>query len=839
MSETGPHGMTLETAPIEVKAGPQRVTAAFVERSAGPIDDLMAPHEFTLADPNIGSAPGVTTLPHLKDLTITGPFTVTGVSDTVSRQQIFICRPVTAADEIPCATKIVTRLAEEAYRRPVTATDLKPLLTFFQRGRQQGNFESGIRMALQAILISPDFLFRLERAAGVARAGQDYRISDVALASRLSYFLWAMPPDAELVKLASAGRLHEPAVLDAQVHRMLRDPRSFALATRFAAQWLRLQDVDKVHPDAFLFPQYDGRLAEAMKQETENFFAGIVRDDRSVMDLLTANYTYVNQRLASFYGIPNVAGPEFRKVSLDGTHRRGLLGQGSILVETSVANRTDPVLRGKWVLEVLLGQPPPPPPPNVPPLSATGAVSADGKPLSVRQRMEEHRRSPFCASCHKMIDPIGLALENFDATGHWRIRDNAVSVDASTTLYDGTKMSGLDGLGAALLKHQDTFIRVFTENLMAYAIGRQIEYFDMPTVRTIVHRAAGDGNRFSSFVLGIVNSDAFRMQPDAHGHAHRREQPARAAFEGAVGRSEAMFITQKHLSRRTVLKGMGVTLALPFLDAMVPAGGAWAQTPAAKAMGRTRLVAMEMVHGAAGSADLGRKQHMWSPAATGTDFDLSPTSLRSLEPYRDYLTIVSGTADHAAEAWDALEVGGDHFRSSATFLTQAHPKQTEGSDTHAGMSIDQIYAKEYGQSSAIPSMQLCIEPVDEGGGCSYGYACVYMDTISWAAPDEPLPMIRNPRAVFDQMFGLGGSPADRAARQKANASLLDFVHTRVTELKQDLGLADRQRLDAYLNDVREIERRIQNIEAHNRSGEMRNLPEAPIGVPTRSTSTST
>ncbi|HVC21560.1 MAG TPA: DUF1552 domain-containing protein [Vicinamibacterales bacterium] len=292
-----------------------------------------------------------------------------------------------------------------------------------------------------------------------------------------------------------------------------------------------------------------------------------------------------------------------------------------------------------------------------------------------------------------------------------------------------------------------------------------------------------------------------------------------------------MFITQKHMSRRTVLKGMGVAMALPFLDAMVPAGQAWAKTTTAKQVDRTRLVAMEMVHGSAGSAQLGVKQHMWSPAATGHNFDLSPTSLKSLEPYREYLTIVSNTRNHAAEAWAAPEVGGDHFRSSATYLTQAHPHQTEGSDIHAGMSIDQIYAKEYGQDSAIPSMQLCIEPVDQGGGCAYGYACVYMDTIAWASPTEPLPMIRDPRAVFNQLFGLGGTPQDRAERRQLNASILDWIGGQVTELKRQLGPQDRVRLTDYLENVREIERRIQNVEAHNSSGEPRDLPEAPIGVP--------
>ncbi|HEY7791806.1 MAG TPA: DUF1592 domain-containing protein [Vicinamibacterales bacterium] len=510
MSELDAKGLALETPPIHVQAGPQRVSAAFIQRSDGPIDDLVSPHAFTLADPNIGSAQGVTSLPHLRTMTIAGPFQVTGVSDTISREKVFICRPTSAADETACATRIVSRLATEAYRRPVTPADLEPLMAFYRRGRQPGNFESGIRVALQAILASPDFLFRLESQPAAARAGQDYRIDDVDLASRLSYFLWSLPPDAELTKAATAGRLHLPAVLDAQVRRMLKDPRSMALSTRFAALWLRLQDVDKMRPDPLLYPQYDKRLAESMKEETEIFFDSIVKGDRSVLDLLTADYTYVNQDLAAFYGIPNVAGPEFRRVSLQGTERRGILGQGSILVETSVADRTSPVARGKWVLEVLLGQPPPPPPPNVDTnLDDSAAPVQGGRTLSTRERMEQHRANPFCASCHSVIDPIGLALENFDPTGHWRIKDNNVAVDTAGTLYDGSTLKGLPGLDQALMRHQDTVLRVFTENLMAYALGRQVQYYDMPTVRSVVSRAAAGGNHFSAFVLGIVNSDAF------------------------------------------------------------------------------------------------------------------------------------------------------------------------------------------------------------------------------------------------------------------------------------------------------------------------------------------
>jgi len=512
MTETDKNGLNITSPPVHVNAGPQRITAAFLQHADGPVDDLLAPIDYTLADTQIGDGFGVTTLPHLRDFAITGPFRVTGVSDTVSRQRIFTCRPTSATEEEPCATEIVKRLAAEAYRGPVGADDLKGLMQFYQQGRQHGDFESGVRMALQAILASPKFLFRLEEMPSTLRAGQNYRINDLELASRLSFFIWDEGPDAELLKAAGTGTLHTPAVLDRQVRRLLADPRSMSLSTRFASLWLRLQDVDKIRPDALQFPSYDYRLAQSYKRETQLFFNSIVHEDRDVLDLLNADYTFLNERLARHYGIPNVTGENFRKVTLgpEFDYRRGLLGQGSILMLTSVADRTSPVQRGKWILEVMLGSPPPPPPPNVPALDETSAVSG-GKTLSVRQRMEEHRKNPFCASCHRVIDPLGLALENFDVTGAYRIKDNGVPVDSTGSLYDGTEMRGPAGLRQALLNHSDVFLDTFTRNLMAYALGRRVEYYDMPTVRAIIRDAAAHDDHFSSFVLGIVNSAAFQM----------------------------------------------------------------------------------------------------------------------------------------------------------------------------------------------------------------------------------------------------------------------------------------------------------------------------------------
>ncbi|MBA2305120.1 MAG: DUF1592 domain-containing protein [Acidobacteria bacterium] len=510
MSESDPNGMNLQTPAIAVKAGPRRVAAAFIQRFEGPVDDLLAPVEQTLADTQIGSATGVYTVPHLRDLAILGPQKVTGVSETPTRRRIFVCRPLTAAEDRDCATRILTTLARQAYRRPLSSGDVASLLRFYDEGRERKGFENGIRIALQAMLASPHFILRLEDAPANVKPGQNYRISDIALASRLSFFLWAAPPDAELVKAASAGRLKHPVVLEQQVRRMLADPRAAALAGRFASQWLRLQDLEKIHPDPLLYPQYDHTLADAMVQETERLFEHIVRSDRDVLELLTADYTFVNDRLARHYGIPNVVGPGFQRVPLIDPNRRGVLGHGSILTMTSVADRTSPVLRGKWVLEVLFGSPPPPPPPDVPDLNETKTASGS-RLLSVRERLEAHRADPKCTSCHKVIDPLGLALEHFDVTGAWRIKDSFVAVDASGQLFDGSKLDGPVALRAALLRHRETVLRTFTENLMAYGVGRRVTHDDMPAVRTIVRHASASGNRFSSFVLGIVKSPAFQM----------------------------------------------------------------------------------------------------------------------------------------------------------------------------------------------------------------------------------------------------------------------------------------------------------------------------------------
>ena len=510
MKESDEAGLGIQTGPIHVTAGAQRVSAAFIQRADGPVDDLVAPIEHTLADTNIGETFGVTALAHLREFAVTGPTKVTGVSDTPTRRRIFTCRPTSAADETACATEIIKRLATQAYRGSLPGDDLADLMRFYADGRKQTDFESGVRLAIQAMLANPRFVFRLEQAPASVRAGQSYRITDLDLASRLSFFLWGTVPDAELVKAASSGALRTERGLDAQVQRMLADARADALATRFGAQWLRLQDIKKNRPDPLLYPQWDDTLADGFRRETELFFESLVREDRPVLELLSADYTFVNERLAKHYGIPNVMGNEFRRVTLSDPARRGVLGHGSILQLTSIADRTSPVLRGKWVMEVLLGTPPPPPPPNVPDLEQTNAVRED-RLLSVRERMEQHRANPACNSCHKVIDPLGLALENFDPSGKWRIKDLGVPVDPTGVMYDGTTISGPADLRAALLKHKDAILLSFTESLLTYALGRQVEYYDMPAVRAIVREASKNEHRFSAFISGVVNSQAFRM----------------------------------------------------------------------------------------------------------------------------------------------------------------------------------------------------------------------------------------------------------------------------------------------------------------------------------------
>lgn len=514
LEHNGENTVPIQTEPIFVRAGQHQVAAAFIRHRDGPYEDRFSPFEWSFVggeDSQDWANYGITALPHVDQLLIAGPTRVTGVSETPSRQAIFTCRPASPADGRACAESIISRLATAAYRRPIAAEDLTRLMTLYDRASAEEGFEIGVRTALQAILASPQFLFRLEEQPRGVQPDEGYRLSDLALATRLSYFLWATAPDDELVELAASGQLSESNVLDQQVERMLADPRSEALATRFAHQWLQMQDVGKNQPEPFLYPNFSGQLSDAMVRETELLFNHVVREDRSLLELFNADYTFVNERLARHYGIDGISGSEFRRVEYpDDSQRRGILGHGSVLQLTSMPGRTSPVLRGKWVMTVLMGTPPPPPPPNVPAFEATEGA-AEGRILTTKERLEIHRANPTCNACHRFMDPIGLALEHFDATGRLRIRDNMIPLDTRGTFYDGTAISTPRELVQVLLKRPIPLVRNFTENLMAYAIGRPMEYYDQPAIRSITSAARANDYRMSSFIKGVVRSEPFQM----------------------------------------------------------------------------------------------------------------------------------------------------------------------------------------------------------------------------------------------------------------------------------------------------------------------------------------
>ena len=495
------------TVKVPVRAGTHTLWATTVLRSHAPRDDMIKPFLRTTVD-------GLDIMgdPSVDRLTIEGPFDPTGPGDTPSRRKIFICRQTGSPEEV-CARRILSSLARVAYRRPPDAASIDTLMGFYRRGRAgvagAGAFDRGIESALQFILASPQFLMRIETDPPHLASKTVYRLDDLTLASRLSFFLWSSLPDNQLLRLASQGRLKEPAVLEQEVTRMLGDARSSALITNFAEQWLHLRNLKNSVPDLEAFPDFDDNLRQSMKEETSLLFDAIMREDRSVMDLLNADYTFVNERLARHYGIPDVYGSQFRRVAVSDEARRGLLGQGSVLTVTSYPNRTSPVERGKWVLTNLLGVPPQPPPPNVPPLQET---SSDGKVLTLRERMERHRGNPVCAGCHKVMDPIGFALENFDGVGRWRSTEEGAPINASGTLFNGAQVDGIIGLRRSLVARPEIFVGVMTEKLLTYALGRGLEYYDMPAVRKIVRDGRSRSFRFSSLVLGIAQSTPFQMR---------------------------------------------------------------------------------------------------------------------------------------------------------------------------------------------------------------------------------------------------------------------------------------------------------------------------------------
>ena len=490
-------------AHIPVKAGPHTIGVAFLKKSSAPPVDVLRPFLRDRIDPV--STNGIA---QLDKIVIEGPFNVARSGDSPSRRRILLCQPANETEMVPCANKVLSTVARRAYRRAPSDAETKQLMGFFQSGREKGRtFESGIETALAFILVSPQFLFRFETDPDNVAAGASYRVTDLELASRLSFFIWSSIPDDQLIDLAIKGRLKEPAVLEAQVKRMLADERARALGTNFAGQWLYLRNLKAKYPIDDVFPDFDDNLRKSMQRETEMLFESVVLEDRGALTLLNADYTFMNERLAKHYGVPGIYGDQMRRVTVKDEYRKGLLGHASILTLTSNDDRTNPVSRGKYILTNILGTPPPPPPPNVPPLN-----ELSGKVLSMRERMQEHRANTVCANCHRLMDPVGLSLENFDATGRWRTTDGGAPIDARDMLYNGASVDGPVSLRNIILSHPDQFVRTMTEMLLTYALGRGLEDYDMPVVRSIVRDATGKNYKFSSLVLAVVKSAPFQMR---------------------------------------------------------------------------------------------------------------------------------------------------------------------------------------------------------------------------------------------------------------------------------------------------------------------------------------
>jgi len=514
---------------VPVKAGERSVGVTFLATTYVPNVDLNRHYHRSILDDNL--VDGFTFTPQVSSVTIAGPYDGRRPANTPTREKIFVCTPLGASSELPCARKILSTLARQAFRRPIRESDTESLMNQYQAGRNAGDFENGIERGLEFILAHPEFVFRTEDGPANVKPGQAYRVSDMELASRLAFFFWSSGPDDELIRLATQGKLRDEGVMEQQTRRMLADPRTHELVKNFAGQWLQLRVMQSSTPEGIDYPDFDDNLRQAFRTEAEMFFESIIREDRSILDLLDGDYTFVNERLAEHYGIPNIYGSQFRRMKLDEALdvRRGLLGKGGVELVTSISDRTSPVQRGKWVMTNILGVVPPDPPPNVPALKE--AASAGSGPQTLRHLMEAHRANPACAGCHKMMDPIGFALENFDGIGKWRTMDAGQKVDASSQLFDGTRIDGVVDLRNALMRYSPQFARTVTEKLLTYALGRGVEYQGMPVVRAIVRRAARDHYRFSALIDGIVNSEPFQMNRKKEATLSASKQSSRRETE--------------------------------------------------------------------------------------------------------------------------------------------------------------------------------------------------------------------------------------------------------------------------------------------------------------------
>ena len=767
-------------ARVAVEAGPHEIAAAFIKKPAALLETARQPYE---AHFNFYRHPRIQ--PAGYSISILGPYNAEGPGDTPSRDRIFVCRPQQAAEEEPCAQRIIETLMRRAYRRPVADADLARPIEFYRQARADSGFEAGIEMALRALLVSPEFLFRVEQNPAEVEPETVYRVSDLQLASRLSFFLWSSIPDDDLLDAAIRGDLSDPALLEKQVRRMLADKRSESLVTNFGSQWLYLRNLASIAPDMRRFPDFDDNLRQAFRRETELFFESILREGRSVLDLLDADYTFVNERLAKHYGIPNIYGSRFRRISLDADSKRGgILRHGSILTVTSYPTRTSPVIRGKWILDNLLGIPPPPPPGNVPALEDNKVAAG----LPIRARLAAHRDNPACAGCHQLMDPAGFPLETYDAVGRWRTAESDEPIDTSGGLPDGSRFHGVEGLQRALLSRPEVFVGVLTEKLLTYGLwpGHRTLRRARRSQRSFAKRKARI-SAFLRFIMGIASSTPFQM------------------------RRSTVILTKTSLPRRTLLRGFGATLALPLLDAMVPAMTAQAATPA-RPLPRLGFVYMPM----------GSDITQWTPRSENDLSKLSP-SLSSLAPVRNYVTAITNL-----ELKNAYP--GTHATSNAAFLSAAKAKWTESSDYFLGTTVDQIAAKHIGQETRLPSLELSMDLVSMVGQCDNGFACVYQNNLSWSSPTSPLPSEAHPRVVFERLFGEGGSVEDRRAALRERASLLDWVRDDISRLRRQLGPNDRTKVNDYLDTEREVERRVQKAEAETADNILPDL-DRPVGVP--------
>ena len=686
---------------------------------------------------------GYNTVPHLARVDITGPYKATGPGDTPSRRRIFVCHPSAAADEIPCARQILSNLVRRAFRRAPTDGDLESLLSFYQQERnKRGVLKPELKWPCAGSWPTRNSFSASSRRPPTFRPVGPYRISDTELASRLSFFLWSSIPDDELLKLAIQGKLHEPAVLERETRRMLADDRARALVTNFADQWLYLRDLKNTNPDAREFPDFDDNLRQAFQRETEMLFESILREDRSVLDLLDADYTFVNERLAKHYGIANIYGPDFRRVPVPSDARRGLLGQGSMLLVTSNANRTSPVQRGKWILENLLGSPPPLPPPNVPPLKENS------------ERAAAHIRSRAHGSNTAPIRRVPDAIRSWTPSGSrsrisMESANGAPWIRAFRSMRPANWWMAPDGWPSQLAQSPAGPSR----SVRRRHDGKIADVWSRP--RNEVLRHAGGSRRYARMPLRdrvpVLRSGVGNREERPVSDENERSAMATAAKRRTESRP-MMFITKKHLPRRTFLRGVGVTLALPLLDSMVPA-----QTPLGKtaAVPKSRFCGIYVPHGAT--------MDKWTPAQEGSGFEF-PETLKPLEKLRDRVCVVSNLA-HPAASGVGSDAGADHARSAAVFLSGAHP---EKGSVHAGMTLDQVLAQHIGQDTPLPSIELGIEEV--GLNCGSGYGCAYFNTISWRTPTLPLPMENSPQVVFERLFGdgsqLGAAPfAEEAGPQ--------------------------------------------------------------------------